>query len=105
MNRDVVRKTFNADNALYNYHWFQERAGAIKALDQQIVIADKAVSDYKADAPKIQTFEDKTELARLRSVAQGLRSQRASFVNEYNAKAGEADKSMFVDGLPLFFNL
>jgi hypothetical protein len=107
MNRDVVKKTYNADNALYNYHWFQERAGSIKALDQQIVIADKAVTDFETSAGprKEWTFEDKNEASRLRSVAQGLKNERKSQVEEYNAKAGEADKAMFVDGLPLFFNL
>lgn len=40
MERDVVKKTYNADNAIYNSHWFQERAGSIKALDSNIVTAE-----------------------------------------------------------------
>lgn len=107
MNRDIVTKTYNADNAIYNYHWFQERAGAIKALDGKIKIADNAVETFKLEAGNRDkwTFEDKNEYSRLQSVAQGLKSQREDFVKEYNAKAGEADREMFVDGLPLFFNL
>lgn len=107
MERGIVKKTYNADNALYNYHWFQERAGSIRALDQQIVIADKAVVDFEllAGSRKDWTFEDKNEDSRLRAVAQGLKSERRSQVEEYNARAGEADRAMFVDELPLFFTL
>jgi hypothetical protein len=107
MNRDIVTKTYNADNALYNYHWFQERAGAIKANKSQIIVADQALKDFQESAGprKDWTFEDKTEESRLRSVSQGLKSQLQSIVEEYNAKAGEADRSIFTDDLPLFFNL
>lgn len=107
MERGIVKKTYNAENALYNYHWFQERAGSIKALESQIVIADKAVADFETDAGPRSTwgFEDKGEHARLSAIAQGLKNERRSQVEEYNARAGEADRAMFVDGLPLFFNL
>jgi hypothetical protein len=36
MNRDIVTKTYNADNALYNYRWFKDRAEAIKATEKKI---------------------------------------------------------------------
>lgn len=107
MERDINTKTFNADNAIYNYHWFQERAGSIKALEAQIVIADKTVTDFKTDAgPREKwTFEDKTESSRLSAVAQGLKNERESQVKEYNARASEADRAIFKDELPLFFPL
>ncbi len=106
-NRDIVQKTYNADNALYNYHWFQERAGSIKATAAKAKIADDAVVSFEssAGARTAWTFEDKTEDARLRTVAQGLHSQYEDLVAEYNARAGEADRTIFKDGLPLFFNL
>lgn len=107
MERDITRKTFDANNAIYNYHWFQERAGSIKALDAQIIIADQAVKDFETAAGSRDkwTFEDKNESARLRAVAQGLKNERKSQAEEYNARANEADRQMFVDDLPLFFNL
>ncbi len=107
MERDIVRKTFNADNALYNYHWFQERAGSIKALESQIVIADSSVKSFEATAgPRSEWgFEDKGEHARLSAVAQGLKNERRSQIEEYNARLNEADRSMFADDLPLFFEL
>lgn len=107
MNRDIVTKTFDADNALYNYHWFKERAGAIEATTAQIVIADNAVATFKKEAGDREkwTFEDKNESARLSAVAQGLRSQKESLVKEYNARMKEADRSLFAEELPLFFSL
>ena len=107
MNRDIVTKTYSADNALYNYHWFQETAGEIKATDAKIADAQSALADFETSAGprKDWSFDDKTEDARLRSVYQGLKSYYNSTVQEYNAKAAEQDKSMFVDGLPTFFSL
>lgn len=107
MNRDIVTKTYNADNALYNYHWFQEKAGEIKAADQNITVNQKALDDFEssAGARSTWTFDDKNEDSRLRSVVQGTRTYYNDLVNDYNAHANEVDRSIFQDGLPLFFNL
>lgn len=107
MNRDIVTKTYTADNAIYNYHWFQERAGAITALQSNIKNADDAVASFETAAGprKSWTFEDKGEDSRLRSVSLGLKAQYQNLSQEYNAKAGEVDRAIFKDGLPLFFNL
>lgn len=107
LNRDLVNKTYNVDNALYNYHWFQEKSGAIIALRTQIKQADQAVINFEAVAGPHDkwTFEDKNEDARLRAVKQGQQAQYESLVNEYNARANEADRAIFKDGLPTFFSL
>lgn len=107
MNRDVVTKTYNADNAIYNYHWFQERAAAIKALDQTIQqsMASQANFEATAGARSTWTFEDKTEDNRLRQVVLGQQAQYNSLVNEYNARSAEVDRNIFKDGLPTFFSL
>lgn len=107
MNRDIITKTYDADNAIYNYHWFQEKAGEIEATEAKIIIADQEVASFEeaAGARSEWTFEDKTEDARLRSVSMGLKTYYQSLVAEYNARANEADRAIFKDGLPLFFNL
>lgn len=107
MNRDIVTKTYNADNALYNYHWFQERAQSIKATEAQIQNATdaKLAFELSAGTRKDWTFEDKTEDSRLGAVVLGLKNQYQSIVAEYNARASEADRAIFKDELPLFFNL
>jgi hypothetical protein len=108
MNRDIVTKTYNADNAIYNYHWFQETAGQLKAYQTNLTDAQQAVTDFKTNAKgdmSTWSYAETTEYARLNAVAQGIGQEYNNLANEYNAKAGEADKSMFVNGLPTFFNL
>ena len=97
----VIDKTLNADNALYNYHWFLQQSQDIKANQQKATIADQAVISFEQSAGVRTdwTFEDKTEDSRLRSVAQGLHSQDANLVADYNARASQADRSIFQDGL------
>lgn len=107
MTRDITTKTYSADNALYNYHWFQEQAGTIKTASQNIVEASSSLASFEesAGARSTWSFEDKTEDNRLRSVLQGTVTYYNGLVNDYDAKAGEADRSIFVNGLPTFFSL
>ena len=107
MNRDVITKTYSADNALYNYHWFQQQTQDIKTASQNIDVASSSLSSFEssAGARKDWSFDDKTEDSRLRSVYQGTVTYYNGLVNDYNARANEADRSIFQDGLPLFFSL
>lgn len=106
-NRDIVTKTYNAENAITQYHWFKERYEAIKATENKIVIAKDQVTVFEnsAGVRKDWTFEDKNEHARLQSVVQGLKSHYEDIVAEYNAKAKETDRAIFKDELPLFFSI
>jgi len=106
-NEGIIQKTYNADNALYNYHWFQERKAALEALDLTIVQSQASLKDFEAAAGARSgwTFEDKTEDSRLRAVVLGQQSQYNSLAKEYNAHANEVDRAIFKDGLPLFFSL
>ncbi len=107
MNRDIVAKTYNADNALYNYRWFKDRAESIKATEVQIENAMTAHANFKTSAGprKDWTFEDKTEDSRLGSVVLGLKNHYQEIVAEYNSRAKQVDRNIFIDDLPLFFNL
>ena len=107
MNRDIVTKTYTADNALYNYHWFQERAQSIKATETKIQNAKDAQIAFKESAGdrKDWTFEDKSEDARLGSVVLGLKNHYEEIVAEYNARANESDRAIFSQELPLFFSI
>lgn len=107
MNRDVIQKTYNADNAIYNYEWFKERYEAIQAIDNKIKNAEIAKQDFETSAGDRSqwTFEDKTEDARLSTVVLGLKQQREDLIAEYNARAKMANRNIFQDRLPLFINL
>ncbi|GAC1413830.1 MAG: hypothetical protein NVSMB66_6420 [Candidatus Doudnabacteria bacterium] len=98
---DIVDKTINADNALYNYEWFKQQVQDIKAQKNKIDIAQNSLTSFEASAGvrKDWTFEDKTEDARLRSIVQGNQSQLETMVADYNARASEANRNIFQDGL------
>lgn len=107
MDRGIVTQTYNADNALYNYHWFQETAGEIVTAQQNIDVASSTLAEFRANAGKQSTwgYAEQTEYSNLLTASEGTITYYNGLVNTYNAKAKEADKSMFVNGLPLFFNL
>lgn len=106
-NRDIITKTFDAANVLHNYHWFKEKQGAITALEATIPQSIAAKVDFEANAGprKDWTFEDKQEDNRLTQVILGQKAQYNSLVQEYNARAKEADRTIFKDDLPTFFTL
>jgi hypothetical protein len=97
----IIDKTINADNAVYNYEWFKQQAQDIKALEQKTSIAEQSLLSFETSAGTRSdwTFEDKTEDARLRAVAQGIRSQYVSAVANYNARSSMATRDIFKDGL------
>jgi hypothetical protein len=105
--RGIIERTYNTDNALAQYHWFKERAEAIKADQEKIKITQGQVDVFETSAGerKTWTFEDKTEHARLQSVVSGIKSHYQDLVAEYNARAKEVDRAIFKDALPLFFSL
>src|SRR5258708_21624074 len=107
MNRDVITKTYDATNALYNYHWFQQQSEDIKVADQNITVAQDSLDSFEKSAGnrKDWSFDDKTEDSRLRSILEGNRTYYNGLVGDYNARANEADRSIFQNGLPLFFNI
>ncbi len=98
---DVIDKTINADNAIYNYEWFKQQVQDIDALETKITIAEQAVISFEGAAGERSTwtFEDKTEDSRLRAIAVGLRSQYTTAIANYNARASMATRNIFEDGL------
>jgi len=100
-NYEIIDKTLDADNVLYNYEWFKDRKEAIDANYQKIDIAKKAFLDFEelAGDRKYWTFEDKQEDSRLRAVAQGIESATKDLIAEYNARSQMANRNIFKDGL------
>ncbi len=107
MNRDVITQTYDADNALYNYHWFKQKAEEIKATDTKAGIALEALNTYAKEWPDKSkwTYIDKEEYNRLNTNYIGLKNYYNDLVADYNAKAKMVDKAIFKDNLPLFFDI
>lgn len=106
-NYQLIQKTYDANNVIYNYEWFKSRYEAIQAIDPKISNAQASVTGFESSAgPRSTwTFEDKTEDARLNSVVLGLQNQKQDLIAEYNARAKEANRNIFQNNLPTFINL
>jgi hypothetical protein len=106
-NQQLIEKTYNADNVIYNYEWFKQQKEDIDAVASKINNASIAAENFRTSAgPRTDwTFEDKTEDARLQSVVTGLKQQREDLVANYNARAKMANRNIFQDNLPLFIGL
>jgi hypothetical protein len=98
---DLVDKTINADNAIYNYEWFKQQKEDIDATGKKLGVAEKTLQVFKSEAGDRETwtFEDKNESARLGAVAQGLENLLTQQIADYNARARMANRNIFENGL------
>jgi hypothetical protein len=105
---DVIDKTVNANNAIYNYEWFKQQSEDIVANLKKITNAKASLADFELSAGVRAgwTFEDKTEDARLRSIVLGLQNQQEQMVADYNARAKMANRNIFLNGIvPDFYDV
>jgi hypothetical protein len=98
---DVVDKTLNADNAIYNYEWFKRQKESIDALNKKYENAQNDVSTFQelAGSRDKWTYEDKNEEARLRTISSGFFNQLKDAIAEYNARTKMANREIFQDGI------
>jgi len=94
---DVISTVTKTDKLLYNYEYFYNQSEAYKAINRKITAANKSVAQFKEDAgPRVNwTFEDKTEMSRLRSIADGLGYQCNDIVADYNANSQKLTRNIF----------
>lgn len=92
----VVERTLNPDNIIYNYEHFKNLHRQILAYDNQIATAKDNVQEAEKQPMSERDFRDKEEIARLRTILQGLRNQRDNAVGEYNADARKANRNIFM---------
>lgn len=98
---DVVDKTINADNAIYNYEWFKQTHEDIKATSNKY---DNACISYDefielAGDRTDWTFEDKTEQSRLSSIKLGIKNHLEQLIADYNARSKMANRSIFANNI------
>lgn len=103
----IIEKTYDADNAIYNYEWFKQQYEDIEATKNKIKNAQTDIDDFEtaAGARSSWTFEDKTEDARLHAVLSGLKQHYEDQVAQYNARAKMANRNVFQNNLPTFIQL
>jgi len=100
---DIIEKTYDADNAIYNYEWFKSTYEKIDALEKQANRAADAVDEHKELYGAVAGWDwtTKEEYSRLNTIKLGLQNQYDNVVAEYNARANMANRNVFKNKLPL----
>jgi len=94
----VVEKVTDPSRIIYTYEWFFNTYASAKSYATQLQTAHSAVDTFKADhAGNLESYQNSTELARLREVERGLNNQLVSTVNTYNANAENKTRAIFKD--------
>lgn len=103
--RGIVKQTVNADNVLYNYHWFYGEYNDYLALKSQYVIAQNQYKQYLALIPANSanwSYEEQSTVSQDQTIAAGLAEQVQQVIADYNAHSSEMDRNIFkAHNLPL----
>ncbi|MEA3324061.1 MAG: hypothetical protein U9Q37_02835 [Euryarchaeota archaeon] len=99
----VIDKTYDADNAIYNYEWFKTQHEDIQATERIISNTKIQMGNYKemygnASEWDWQTRQDYTSLS---GKFLGQQNYYENLVAEYNARSKMANREIFKDKLPL----
>ncbi len=100
---NVITKTYDADNAIYNYEWFKQQHEDILATERIILNTDTQMKAYKdlygnASEWDWQTRQDYNSL---QTKFLGQQNFYEDLVAEYNARSQMANREIFKDKLPL----
>lgn len=96
----VVDKVLDPNNIIQNYEWFKQQYQDYNAINVKCNDADTSVARFmRTMGPRDKwDFSDKEELARLQTISDGLKYQRADIVAKYNARSQMASRDIFKTG-------
>jgi len=100
---EIISKTYNPDNAIYNYEWFKTQYEKIQANRNQIQNLKDSLASFKETYGNVTTWDyiTKEEYNRLNTMYIGLQNQDENLVAEYNARSKMANRNIFDDKLPM----
>jgi len=100
---DVIEKTYDADNAIYNYEWFKQQYADIQAAEKMITNTKVIRDDYKDmyGDPKEWDWQTKQDYNSINTKYMGQINNYETLVEDYNARASMANRNVFQDKLPL----
>jgi hypothetical protein len=100
---EVIDKTYNADNAIYNYEWFKSQYEEIKATENKITNTQTQMDEFVTlngnDTSKWD-YQNKQSYGQLQTTLTGQKSYYEDQVAEYNARSQMANRAVFKDSLP-----
>lgn len=106
--QQVIEKTLNADNVIYNYEWFHQHHSDWQAAGVNADAKQEELIQFMATAGPRSSWGIATqrEENQLRVELSGMRAHQVNLANEYNAHVGMANRNLFrernlPDGLPI----
>jgi len=100
---NIIDKTYDADNAIYNYEWFKMQYEDIQATERIIRNTDNEMDAYKEMYGNASgwDWQTKQDYNSLQKKYLGQQNYYEDLVAEYNARSNMANREIFKDKLPL----
>lgn len=100
---DIISKTYDADNAIYNYEWFKQQYEDIQASERVISNTNAELTSYRELYGNVSTWDWQTKQSynSMNSKYLGQQNYYEELVAEYNARSSMANRNIFKDKLPL----
>lgn len=99
---DIIDKTYDAQNAIYNYEWFKTQYEKIQATENQIDNTAMLKDEFKETYGETSTWDytTKQDYSRLQTTLLGQKNHYENIVAEYNARSKMANRNIFKGKLP-----
>lgn len=100
---NIIDKTYDADNAIYNYEWFKTQYEDIQATERIIKNTKTEMDAYKELYGNASDWDwqTKQDYNSLQKKYLGQQNYYEDLVAEYNARSNMANREIFKDKLPL----
>jgi len=99
---EIIDKTYDAQNAIYNYEWFKTQYEKIQATERQIDNTMMLKDEFKETYGEASTwdFTTKESYSRIQTTLLGQKNHYESIVAEYNARSKMVNRNIFKGKLP-----
>lgn len=103
---NIIDKTYNADNAIYNYEWFKTQYEDIQATERIITNTKTEMDAYKEMYGNVSNWDwqTKQDYNSLQKKFLGQQNYYENLIADYNARSNMANREIFKDKLPLHVN-
>ena len=100
----IIDKTYDAENAIYNYEWFKSQYEDIQATERIIANTKAQMDSYKELYGNASSWDwqTKQDYNSLQSKFLGQQNYYEDLVAKYNARSKMANRAVFKDELPFF---
>jgi len=94
---EVVEKTFDSDNIIYNYEWFHDKAGDLTAAENAIQITQESIDQFKEDVGPREnwTFQDREQYNQLTTDLRGQKVHFEQLKADFRAASEKVNREIF----------